>query len=133
VLIVVCLVLVGVGIALGVAAVAVAAVLLAVGALSTSVLVGFMRKRPGAAARALFLQLGALGGAAAGAVLALAVRWLAEMDVHWGWALAAGGLGGLAAGLAVALAFNFAWSRALDWLAARMKDPPRAPAEEPPG
>ena len=126
VMIVVCLILIGVGIVVGLAFMAIAAALAAAGIVSASVVVGLLKKRPSAAARALFLQLGGLGGAAAGGVLALAVRWLAEMDVHWGWALAAGGLGGLAAGAAVALAFNFAWSRALDWLAARMKDPPRA-------
>jgi hypothetical protein len=86
-------------------------VLLVAGIISASVLVGYLRGSLSAAFRTLFLQLGALGGMACGALatsVAIAIR-----NGHWDsplrWLI---GIGlGLVAGILSACIFNYAWSR----------------------
>jgi hypothetical protein len=86
-------------------------VLLVAGIISTSVLVGYLRGSLSAAFRTLFVQLGAIGGMACGAIatsVAIAIR-----NGHWDsplrWII---GIGlGLLAGILSACIFNFAWRR----------------------
>ncbi len=118
---IVCLVLIGVGIVVGLAVLAGVAALLAVGIISSSVLVGFTRNRPSAGFRALFLQLGGIGGIACGIGVALLVLWIGSLEVHWGWAVLVGGAAGLGCALGIALLFNLAWTRLLDWGSNRFK------------
>ncbi|MFM2142451.1 MAG: hypothetical protein RLZZ476_995, partial [Verrucomicrobiota bacterium] len=67
---VVALVLIGVGIGAGLFAALVASVLLFVGVISSSALLGVLTRRPATALRAFLLQCGVLAGIPAGAVTA---------------------------------------------------------------
>ena len=103
------------GIVVAVVTLAVTAVLVAVGVVSFSAVVGLLSRRPTHAARALFIQLGALGGIPCGIGAALLVTWLGNLGIHRGLAVLVGGGTGLGAGLIVALLFNLAWTRLLAW------------------
>jgi hypothetical protein len=129
-------ILVGVGIAIGLAIVALAAALISLGIVSSSVVVGIVRRRPGDAFRALFLQLGAAAGIAAGVGVLWLMVSLFDLAIGLGWVILVGGLVGLAGGLAIGLMFNFAWTRATRWTVARINrwrgKKPEAQATEPP-
>jgi hypothetical protein len=116
----VALVLVGAGFAIGLVACLVATVLLGLGVISSSFLVGIWTGRTSAGIRAFLLQCGILAGIPAGAVCA----WLghdfltvygAELPV-----LFYGALGGAVAGVIVALALDFISRRAHAWLLTRV-------------
>ena len=108
-------ILVGVGIAIGLAIVALVAALVGLGIVSSSVVVGIVRRRPGDAFRALFLQLGAAVGIVAGVGVLWLMVSLLDLALGLGWVILVGGLVGLASGLAIGLMFNFAWTRLLAW------------------
>jgi len=125
-----------VGIVVAVVTLAVTAVLVAVGVVSFSAAVGLLSRRPSHAARALFIQLGALSGILCGIGAALFATWLGNLGIHRGLVVLIGGATGLAYGLGVALLFNFAWTRATQWIVARINrwrgKKPEAQAAEPP-
>lgn len=116
--------LLGVGMAIGLVACVAGSVLVGAGVLSSSVLVGFWRRRTLAGVQAFFVQCGILAGAPAGAVCAWAAAqvWPA---LHAQWhLLAAGAAGGVVAGLGVALLASVAsacvLNRVLPWLTAKV-------------
>jgi hypothetical protein len=113
--VIVALVLIGVGIGLGLLACAIAAGLVAVGILSSSIIVGFLRHRPTAGLRAFLFQCGVVAGVPTGVVCA----WIA----HYVFSAAApallisfyGALGGAVAGLVIAFVATFALRQLAQW------------------
>lgn len=93
------------------AALGLLAVLTAVGIVSSSVLIGFLRKKPSAAFRAFFLQAGAAGGVASGIVLSLLIVWLFDLHVPPKQAFAVGTVCGGLGGFGIGVLFNLAWGR----------------------
>ena len=117
----VALVLIGVGIALGIAACLLAALLLGMGVLSSSFIVGFRSRSSAEGIRALFLQCGVLAGVPAGAACA----WLGQSLVTGtpgGWPVAlCGALAGAIAGIVVALLLDLASRHLHRWAIERIK------------
>lgn len=105
------LVLAGIGIAIGLAVAGATALLVGIGILSTSAAIGFLKRRPGAAVRALLFQ----GAALAGIPCGIAAFWIVRQLAHVHLAIAEwviwGSLCGAASGLLVALTLNFTWGR----------------------
>ncbi|WP_160164435.1 hypothetical protein [Pedosphaera parvula] len=91
------------------------AILLGFGIVSCSILIGWLRRNPATAFRALFVQLGAFFGIAGGMVIAFLLRSLTAMDGGLGLQLFVGAAVGLLCGLALAFAFNLMWTSALNW------------------
>jgi hypothetical protein len=117
--ILVVLFVVAAGVVVGVIAMAIMAGLVLLGVVSTSVLVGVKNRRFEAAARALFIQLAAIGGMVAGAVAFWTAAWF--FDLHWRsrTILAGGGAAGLLLGALVGFGLNVVWSRVRSWLISR--------------
>lgn len=117
----VALVLIGVGIALGIAACLLAALLLGMGVLSSSLIVGFRSRSSAEGIRAFLLQCGVLAGIPAGAACA----WLGQSLVSGtpgGWPIAVcGGLAGAIAGIVVALSLDLASRHLHRWALERIK------------
>lgn len=114
--ILVMLVLVGIGIGVGLFACAIGAVLLTLGAVSSSVALGFYTQRPAVAVRALLLQCGVLAGIPAGAVTAWIghevinsiAAWQGWTAGGWEWKIPLfGAIGGASAGVVLALVMDF--------------------------
>src|SRR5688572_29894928 len=107
IIIIVMLVLVGFGFAVGLVASVIGAILMTLGIVSSSVVVGIRTKRPAAAIRAFLLQVGTVAGIPVGAALA----WAGVLLAHFGgegWEIVAlGALGGALGGLIVALLIDF--------------------------
>lgn len=125
----VALVLIGVGIALGLAACLLAALLLGMGVLSSSVIVGFRSRSSAEGIRAFLLQCGVLTGIPAGAVCA----WLGQSLVTGspgGWQIAVcGGLAGAIAGIVVALSLDLASRHLHRWALERIKPAIKSPLD----
>ncbi len=115
-------ILVGVGVAAGLILAAAVAGMVGFGVFTTSTLAGFLTRRPSTAAKALILQLSALGGTIAGLGLGGAVHAIAETGPSLAQLTLTGALAGLAGGLAIALIFNTLWPR---WLRVAGKVLPR--------
>jgi MFS family permease len=113
------------GVVAAAAAVVVTAVLAAVGVVSLSAIVGFVSRRPGHALRALFIQLGAMGGAVAGAAFLYAAARLGEVPLNLALVFVLGGAAGAAAGAGVGILFNLAWTYAAQWMTRRLRPAPR--------
>ncbi len=117
---VVALILIGVGIVVGVVACCIAAVLLAVGILSSSVVVGLLTRRPVAGMRAFLLQCAILAGIPSGILCA----WLAHAILSAAgpvWLISFyGALGGAVAGLVIALLLDFLFRRLHRWASAKL-------------
>lgn len=125
------LVLIGIGIAAGLVACAMGAVLVGLGMISSSVLVGMRSGRPADGFRLFLLQCGLVLGAPAGAVCAwLGSSLAAELRGVVDWqVLIGGGLAGAVAGVLVALALDL-MSRPLQaWAAVKL--PGRKPVPSP--
>jgi hypothetical protein len=105
----VALVLVGIGLAVGTIGFLLAAILVGLGVVSSSVLIGVRSKRAGAGFRAFIIQCGILAGVPAGIVCALLAQSLWETYGHYWPVIVSGALGGALAGLIVALVLDFAW------------------------
>jgi hypothetical protein len=116
VVVVVLMLLLGMGLAVGLLLCALTGALVAVGILSSSVAIGFIRRNPAAGFRALFLQLGAVAGIPCG----IAAAWVIALATHSPWSVTArivvGGAVGLACGISVAWLFNFVWSKIAAWI-----------------
>ena len=115
------LVLIGFGIALGIAACLLAALLLGMGVLSSSVIVGFRSRSSAEGIRAFLLQCGVLAGIPAGTACA----WLGQSLVTGtpgGWPIAVcGALAGAIAGIVVALSLDLASRHLHRWVLERIK------------
>jgi hypothetical protein len=123
---VVALILIGVGIVVGFVACCITAGLFAIGALSSSVIVGLITRRPVAGIRAFLLQCALLAGIPAGILCA----WVAHSILSAagpGWLISLyGALGGAVAGLVIALLLDFIFRRSHRWASARLGRDPRA-------
>lgn len=114
--------LVGGGIAVGLVACAFTAVLVGLGVLSSSVIVGLRSGRTTDGIRALLLQCGIIVGVPAGAVCALlATSLMNQMQGAADWlVLIRGGLCGALAGVFVALILDAMSRRLHTWAALRL-------------
>jgi len=125
----VALVLIGVGIVLGLAACLLAALLLGLGVLSSSLIVGFRSRSSAEGIRAFLLQCGVLAGIPAGAVCA----WLGQSLVTGtpgGWPVTVcGALAGAIAGIVVALLLDLASRHLHRWALERIKPAGKAPLD----
>jgi hypothetical protein len=119
--------LVGVGIAVGLVACAFAALLVGLGVLSSSVVVGLRSGRTTDGIRAFLLQCGIIVGVPAGAVCALlSTSLMAELQGAADWVvLLRGGLCGALAGVIVALTLNAMWRRLHAWATLRLGQDPQ--------
>jgi hypothetical protein len=114
-----CAFLVGAGLVGGIVAFVLAGALTAFGIMSSSVVIGFIRRSPASGFRALFIQLGAVAGIPCGIGAMWLVSWLAHSQTSTAFRLLVGSVCGLACGVSVALLFNFAWGKAAGWLLKR--------------
>lgn len=126
------LILIGVGIVIGGLAVILGCGLATAGVISTSILVGVLRKSPADGFRALFIQVGLAAGAVCGAGVVLLAAWLGslssleafsnmEISLEGLWGPALGALAGMLGGLLVAILFNIAWGRVGKFVALRLE------------
>jgi hypothetical protein len=131
VLAIIVLVLIGVGIAVGLVACALAALLVGLGVLSSSLVVGMLSGRATDGIRVFLLQCGVIVGVPAGAVCALlATSLMAELQGTVDWPLLVGGglCGGLA-GIMVALVLDLMSRRLCAWATLRLKTSPARVSE----
>jgi hypothetical protein len=96
-----------------VVAIGMVAVLFLIGLISTSVLAGFIRKRPSAGFRVFFMQTGAVAGIVCGIPMSWLVVWLLELGMGLRWSSLGGAACGLLAGVGISLLFNSIWRRML--------------------
>ena len=117
------LVLIGIGIAIGLVACAMAAVLLGLGMISSSVLVGMRSGRPADGFRLFLLQCGLVAGVPAGAACALLGSSMAsELQGLVDWQVLIGGaLAGAVAGVLVALALDLMTRRLQAWASGKLE------------
>ena len=105
------LAVIGLGAVVAATACLILALILALGLLSTSTLIGIIQRSPPAGFRAFFVQLGILLGGFSGALLA----WLICLITGAVWKpstiVIIGGGTGAALGLAMACIFNLAWGK----------------------
>ena len=114
--------LIGVGIAVGLVACGLAALLMGLGVISSSFVVGIRSGRPADGIRVFLLQCGVIAGVPAGAVCALlGSSLLAELNGVVDWpVMIFGGLAGALAGVLVALAMDHMSRRLHGWAAGRL-------------
>lgn len=109
------MILIGVGIAVGVVACCVADVLVVLGVLSSSVIVGLITRRPVAGVRTFLLECALLAGIPSGILCA----WLVHYTIAAagpGWLISIyGAIGGAVAGLVIALLLDFTFRRLHRW------------------
>ena len=122
---VVVLILIGIGVAVGLVACALLAVLIGLGILSSSVIVGFRSGRPADGIRVFLLQCGIIAGVPAGAVSAwLGATMWRELAGAVDWpAIVFGGLGGALAGIMLALSMDYISRRLHRWAVDRLPLP----------
>ena len=130
---IVALVIIGVGIAVGLVACLLAAVLLGLGVLSTSFLVGFLTRSRAEGIRAFLLQAGVLIGTPAGA----AGAWLGLSlftGATGGWpAVVCGALAGAIAGIVLALLLDLALQQLHRRVIGPIKSAAKTPRDTIPG
>jgi hypothetical protein len=126
ILAVIVLFLIGVGIAVGLVACAMAALLVGLGVISSSVVVGMFSGRATDGIRVFLLQCGIIAGVPAGAVCALlATSLVKELQGVADWpVLIGGGLCGGLAGIMVALVLDMMSRRLRTWATLRLKSAP---------
>ncbi len=122
------LVLIGAGIVMALALLALAAlaalagaVLVGLGVVSTSVLVGFAERRLSAGFTALALQVGALAGLPFGIGGFWLVQRLLDLRLGLGWVALGGAVCGALSGAAVGLLFALACARVVLWGRGRLQ------------
>ena len=110
------LAVIGLGAVVAATACLILALLIALGLLSTSTLIGIIQRSPPAGVRAFFVQLGILLGGFSGALLA----WLICLLIGVVWKpstiVIMGGATGATTGLAMACICNIAWSKLSQFL-----------------
>ena len=117
---VVALILIGVGIVVGVVVCAVAAALVALGVLSSSVVVGLLTRRPIAGVRTFLVQCALLAGVPSGILCAWIVHYTMSAAGE-GWLICLyGAIGGAAAGIVIALLLDFTFRRFHTWASAKL-------------
>ncbi len=113
----ICLILFGIGIVIGIFLVALVSILVMVGILSSSVVIGFVQRRMGGAFTAFFVQFGAAMGVPSGVLflglLALLLRWPIGLGLTLVW----GGLAGLLSGALIGLLLSLVCRWSYQWLA----------------
>jgi len=117
------IVMLGVGIVLGITLVVVSLVLagvlmllIMVGVVSTSSLVGFLSRRRGPAVTALFTQVGAVAGTPIGVIGFWLFRQLANLSqISQTWIVIGGGIGGLLSGAIVGWLFSLVCRHIYRW------------------
>ena len=114
------LVLIGVGIALGLVASVIAAVLVGLGVLSSSVVVGVLARRTSAGIRAFLLQCAVLFSIPAGVLCALLAHWIFSAPASVWLISLYGALGGAVAGVVIALLLDFIFRRLHRWASAKI-------------
>jgi|GEM_PF-2453181 len=125
---VVAMILLGVGIALGVFVSILAFVLLSLGVISSSVVVGMRRKSAGAGIRMFLILTGLLGGIPSGILCAWIASNFMDMAGVNAKILVYGGLSGAVSGLFLAVMFDFIYRNSSRWIeqrfspAARVKE-----------
>jgi len=116
---IVALILIGIGLAIGLVACALAAVLVGMGVVSSSFIIGIRTGKAAAGIKAFLLQCGILIGIPAGAVCAWLTKTLID-SANAGWpVLIYGALAGAVAGIVVALCLNFISLRLHAWVSTR--------------
>jgi hypothetical protein len=96
------LIIIGISFAVGLMACAALAVLVSLGVVSSSVIVGFWKRRTLAGVQAFYVQCGVLAGAPTGAACAWAA-WQMWPSIHGDWqVMLAGAVGGAGGGLFIA-------------------------------
>lgn len=126
----VALVLIGVGIVLGLAACLLAALLLGMGILSSSVVVGFLTRSRAEGLRAFVLQAAVVAGIPPGAAIAW-LGWTLVTGAPGAWPVALGGaLAGAAAGIIVALMLDLASRHLHRWAVGESRTSGKAPLDE---
>jgi hypothetical protein len=117
---VVALILIGVGIVVGVVVCCIAAVLVALGILSSSVVIGLLTRRPVAGVRAFLLQCALLGGIPSGILCAWLVHYTLAAAGP-GWLISFyGAVGGAVAAVVIALLLDFVFRRLHRWGTAKL-------------
>jgi hypothetical protein len=114
------LILIGIGVAVGLVLTLITGILLSLGILSSSILIGLRSGHPSAGIRAFLLQCGVLAGIPIGAGCA----WLAQSFFEAygsGWqVLVYGAIGGAASGVIVALFLDLILRRLQAWASAKL-------------
>lgn len=117
---VVALILIGVGAVIGLVVCTIAAVLVGLGVVSSSMVVGFITRRPLAGVRALVIQCALIAGVPSGILCA----WLLHSvfaATGPGWLISFyGAIGGAVGGLIIALFFEFVFRRLHRWASGRL-------------
>jgi MFS family permease len=114
------LVLIGIGIALGLVASIIAALLVGIGVLSSSVVVGVLARRMSAGVRAFLLQCAVLLSIPAGVLCAWIAHWIFSAPASVWLISLYGVLGGAVAGVIIALLLDFIFRRLRRWASAKM-------------
>lgn len=114
------LIVIGAGAVMALLVCLIVAGLVATGVLSSSVVIGLVKRSPQSALRALVLQAGIGGGLLAGLVIAAVLAEWNGMPWHDWTSMLTGALLGGGSGLAVAWLCNAAWGAVVNWLLARV-------------
>jgi hypothetical protein len=114
------LVLIGIGIAIGLVTCVIAALLVAVGMLSSSVVVGLLARRTSAGVRAFLLQLALLLGVPSGVLCAWLAHWIFSAPASVWLISLYGAVGGAVAGVVLALLLDFIFRRLHRWASAKI-------------
>jgi hypothetical protein len=118
---IVVVVVIVVGVVLGLALLALIMLLVAVGIISSSVLIGFLRRRPGSAITALFVQVGAVAGMPFGVAGFWIVKSLMDLQLSSYLVVLGGAICGLVSGVIVGLLFSLVCKRVYRWSADRLR------------
>ena len=117
---VVALILIGVGIVVGVVVCAIAAALIALGVLSSSVVVGLLTRRPIAGVRTFLVECALLAGVPSGILCAWIVHYTMAAAGD-GWLISLyGAIGGAVAGGVIAVLLDFTFRRLHTWAVAKL-------------
>ena len=116
VIVVVSLILIAIGFAAITALCALAGALTALGVLSSSVAIGFIRQSPASGVRAMVIQLGALIGVPCGIASAWIVAWVSHSQTGATARFLVGGACGLVCGILLACVVNYIWGRLAAWI-----------------
>ena len=119
------LVLIGVGIAAGLVACVAAAVLIGVGMLSSSVVVGLLARRTSAGVRAFLLQLALVLGVPSGVLCAWLAHWIFSAPASVWLVSLYGAIGGAVAGVVLALLLDFIFRRLHRWASGKISSSTR--------